>query len=128
MVKQTKTNWKKLRIYIPGLFSIAVVIYIIMNQGNMTCESYAQEFRNKEYYMIIKNKNKYSDDRHIYIEGENCINHKREEFAESGQYNLYEQAKIGDTLKKQKGSTMILLMNKKNRLEFKYICKGKEIL
>jgi len=85
-----------------------------------TCQEFVErDFRKKEYDLIILGKD-YST-RDVIFYGRN-VSGKLDTFKETGYGDIYNAANIGDSIKKQKGKTIIYLVKKDTIIEFPCYC------
>jgi hypothetical protein len=103
------------------LISIASVFF---GCNNRTCEDYANNFRKEKYLFCIKKK--YLENRFEVFEG---INQKGELeiFHKTKIINLFKAAEIGDTIRKDYGTTKVILCKKMRTDTFPMTCRGKVV-
>jgi hypothetical protein len=122
-----KFNFKK-NIIIFSVFIINGFIYcscVDYNTSNIYKDYIENDFRNQEYNLIITNK--YTENRHYRIVGINKNDLIDTTEKEAIDRDLYELAKIGDTLLKDSGKVEMYLKQKDTIIEFPCYCDGKRI-
>lgn len=86
------------------------------------CFYHAKQFEKRQFEMIIKKKYiKYG--KQTDFEGVD-LNGKRALFDEVGFWELYEMAEIGDTMRKELGTSNIKLCRKDTCLVYRWECNG----
>ncbi len=99
---------------------LLIIGFLLFSDCGPTCQEFVErDFRPKVYNLIILEKD-YSTRNVIFFgKDESGI---LDTFEESGYDDLYDKADLGDSVKKQKGKTLIYLVKKDTVLEFPCYC------
>lgn len=104
---------------------IVILGIVLFAKCGPTCKDFIErDFRPKEYHFVILKKD--FSTRNIIFYGKNEFGNL-DTFSECGWVNLYEAANIGDSIKKQKGKTIIYLIKKDTVIEFPCYCGQERI-
>ena len=106
------------------LLLILAGIFMFLFTRCDSCESFAEDFRPKEYYFRVTRK--YDDGRYNVFEGKNKKG-VDEIFREVGYREESNATCIGDTLIKLKGSLEIKIVKRDSVLIFYWKCNGRII-
>lgn len=107
------------------MLKLTFSIIIIFLHSCLNCQTYADEFRKKQYFFQVERK--YIRNGRCYTLTGNGINNRPDTFSESGYSDLYNGTQVGDTLRKEFNKTQVVLIKKDTTLIFSYSCDGRVI-
>lgn len=109
-----------------NMYKIGLILALVMLTTSCNdCLYHAKQFEKRQFEMIIKKKyikyGKQTDFEGVDLNGNRAL------FDEVGFWELYDMAEIGDTMRKELGTSNIKLCRKDTCLVYRWECDGRRV-